>query len=243
MTIPVDLTKKVGPPTEVIGMPQAAMTIERFVKERHQTDEKLVSWPLYFFLLTWITLFIYPMIMFYKRVQRADNFRQRKANYYGGIIEYSTQFAQESGNYDAVYSQINDMHESVNRKFADDLKPINPGMSLVLTIVTFGLYGFYVLYRNDKFWWEIQEFERDFDDSVSQLWTKLGILKYPVRFEPRQSTKRSFGLYLGVTLVTFGLFGIVWDYKVHTDPEALFPEFHSVEDAVLNAVRTASPQV
>ncbi|HVW34440.1 MAG TPA: hypothetical protein VHL53_18045, partial [Acidimicrobiia bacterium] len=124
----------------------------------------------------------------------------------------------------------------------NQLRPINPGLSLALSIVTVGIYYFYVLYRLDKFWWEIQEFERDFDDAISQTWMKLGILRYPVNFEPQQSVKRSFGLYLGVTLVTLGLFGIVWDYKIHTDPERLFPEFHSAEDAVLNAVRTASPQ-
>jgi hypothetical protein len=29
----------------------------------------------------------------------------------------------------------------------------------------------------------------------------------------------------------------VWDYKVHTDPDNLYGEIHSVEDTVLQTVR------
>jgi hypothetical protein len=71
------------------------------------------------------------------------------------------------------------------------------------------------------------------------MWAKLGIVRYPISFTPRQSVKRSFGLYLGLSVLTVGVWSLVWDYKVHTDPDSLYPEFHSAEDAVLNAVRNA----
>jgi hypothetical protein len=218
---------------------QAAQKVERFIKERRQTDEKLVGWVLYVFLLSWITFGVYPIIVFWKRIARADNFRERKRNYYESVIEYTKQYAEETGKFDAMYNEVNDLDGAVKDTFTDKIKPINPGLSLVLTIVTVGIWGLYVLYRLDKFWWEIQEFEQDFDDSVSQMWAKLGIVRYPISFTPRQSVKRSFGLYLGLSVLTVGVWSLVWDYKVHTDPDSLYPEFHSAEDAVLNAVRNA----
>ncbi|WP_420907373.1 DUF4234 domain-containing protein [Streptomyces scabichelini] len=52
---------------------------------------------------------------------------------------------------------------------------------------------------------------------------------------------RSFGLHLFLTIITLGIYGILWDYRLHTDPEKVYPEFHSVEDGVLGALRTVAP--
>jgi hypothetical protein len=52
-----------------------------------------------------------------------------------------------------------------------------------------------------------------------------------------QALRRNFGLYLGLSIITFGIYGIIWDYQLHTDPEKVYPEFHSVEDTVLNGAR------
>jgi hypothetical protein len=40
-----------------------------------------------------------------------------------------------------------------------------------------------------------------------------------------------------LSIVTFGIWSLVWEYKIQTDPDNLYNEFHSVEDTVLQTVR------
>ncbi|ALU94956.1 hypothetical protein WQO_17460 [Streptomyces globisporus C-1027] len=74
-------------------------------------------------------------------------------------------------------------------------------------------------------------------------WTKLGIIRHPVTFEPVPALDRSFGLHSLLTFVTLGIYDFVWDYQLHTDPEELHPEVHAAEDTVLNAVRNVGPNL
>jgi hypothetical protein len=70
------------------------------------------------------------------------------------------------------------------------------------------------------------------------MWGKLGIVKYPINYQIDQSKKRDFALYLILSIVTVGIWGLVWDYKIQTDPDNLFGEYHSIEDTVLQTVRS-----
>lgn len=53
---------------------------------------------------------------------------------------------------------------------------------------------------------------------------KLGVVRYPITFEPIPALERQFGTHFLLAIVTFGVYGIVWDYQLHTDPEKLYPE-------------------
>ena len=223
-------------------MDQAVQRIDRFIKDRMETDKPLVSWALYFFLLNWVTLGIYALVIFMRRVGRADGFAERKRNYYESVVAYTKQFAEETGRYDQVRDKLGDIESQTQAAFTGSLRPIKAGVSLLLSIVTFGIYGLYVIYRLDAFWWDVQVVEQKFDEAIGQVWTQLGITRYPITFQPNQSVRRSFGMYLLLSFVTFGIWGLVWDYRIHTDPDKLFPEFHSSEDAVLAAVRAAVPE-
>jgi len=219
---------------------QAAQQVERYVRERRDTDQKLVGWGLYFFLLSWVTLGIYPIIIFYQRINRADLFRNRKENYYRAVLDFTRQHAEATGTYDALHDQIDDLDAHVKGRFTIEHKPINAGLSLVLSVVTLGIYGLFATYRLMRFWWEVQVTEQDFDEKLSQIWTKQGVVKYAITFQPVQELRRSFGLHLGLSVVTLGIYGIIWDYRLHTDPEKVYPEFHSIEDTVLNGARNAT---
>jgi hypothetical protein len=94
-----------------------------------------------------------------------------------------------------------------------------------------------VLYRMNRYWWDAQVLEQSFDDNLSQAWTKLGLMRYPISFTLDQGKRRGYALYLILSIVTLGVWAIVWDYKVHTDPENLYKEFHSVEDTALQTIR------
>lgn len=129
------------------------------------------------FPLSWVTLGIYVIVMFYRRLNRADLFRDRRMHYYNAVIEASKQYAEEHGRYGPSQDDLNDLQRFVNERFEDDHKPIRAGLSVFLSFLTLGIYGF------------------------------------------------------------------VWDYQLHTDPEELHPEVHAAEDTVLNAVRNVGPNL
>lgn len=220
---------------------QAVPYVDRYVHDRQFTDRRLVNWALYFFLLSWVTYGIYVVYIWYARWSRADRFRDRRLHYCYAVIAATSQYAEMSGQYDAVRDDLYDLQHSVKARFADVHKPVQGGLATVLSFLTLGIYGFYAIYRTMDFWWEIQLTERYFDEKLSRIWRKLGIVDRPMTFVVDEELNRNFWLYLFLTIVTAGLFGIVWDYRMHTDPDRLFPRFHAVEDAVLGALHSLTP--
>ncbi len=104
-------------------------------------------------------------------------------------------------------------------------------------MLTLGIWNFVWLYKMNRIWYDLQTVEENFDRAISQIWIRLGLTKYPLNFAVDPSKKRSYPLYLLLSVVTAGIWAFVWDYKIHTDPDSLYKEFHSVEDMVLQVVR------
>lgn len=215
----------------------AIQQVDRYVHQRRYTDQKFVSWPIYFFLLSWITLGIYVCVIFYRRLNRADLFRNRKAHYYDAVVDATRQYAEQTGKGDSVHNDLADLDRYTRERFEDEHKPINAGLSFVLAIVTLGIYGWYAIHRLMRFWWEIQLTEQDFDEKISMVWMRLDLVRYPLTFEPDEQLRRSFWMHFLLAIVTLGIYGIIWDYRLHTDPERVYPEFHTAEDSVLNTLR------
>lgn len=230
------------PPAGTVGAPatdviQRVNRIDRAIKARRDSDDQLVNWWLYFLVLSWVTFGVYGIYVYVKRIGRIDAFSRRKRDYYSAVIEWTRRQANASGREELYHHDLNDLDAAITGAYSGALRPIRPGRSFVLSLVTLGIYGLVVLYRLNRYWWDAQVLEQDFDDAVSQLWTKLGLVRYPLTYRLDQSKRRSFGLYLVLSFVTFGIWGLVWDHKIHTDPDRLFPEFHNVEDTVLQTVR------
>lgn len=196
---------------------------------------------LYILLLSWITFGIYGVYLIYKRMSRVDGFVRRKRAYYDAVLDYTEKYAQEKNQYSAVQSQIAGLRGVIDERAQNSLKEIGANLHIVLTIVTFGLWGIYVLYRLNKAWNDLQTVEQEFTDGLNPIWQTLGLAKYPLSFTTDPKKQRSFGLYLLLSIVTLGIVGLVWDYKIHTDPENLYLEFHALEDTVLQTVRQYAP--
>ncbi|MBO0834664.1 MAG: DUF4234 domain-containing protein [Actinobacteria bacterium] len=193
---------------------------------------------MYFFLLSWLTLGVYPVIVFYQRLNRADLFSDRRHHYYQAVIDYTSRYAHQAGQADFVHYETSDLAAYVKDRFTTVHQPIKAGLSVVLSLLTL-VYGFISVYRLMKYWWEIQVTEQDFCQKLGPVWTKLGIIRYAVSYEPIQQVRRNFWTCFLLSIVTIGIYGIWWDYYLHTDPDRVYPEMHSSEDAVLNAARLA----
>ncbi|HJU36331.1 MAG TPA: DUF4234 domain-containing protein [Gaiellaceae bacterium] len=218
-------------------MVQSVTVLDRAIKQRRDTDTILMNWWLYFFLVSWVTFGIYTLVLFFKRINRIDGFIARKHSYYTALLEWTERYAQQEGKEDSVHHDLADMRSEVDAAYAGDMRPIKAGLSFLLTLVTLGIYGLYVLYRLNRYWWDAQVLEQDFDDKLSQVWMRLDMMRYPISFTVDQSKRRGYVLYLILSIVTFGIWALVWDYKIQTDPENLYNSFHSVEDTVLQTVR------
>jgi hypothetical protein len=218
-------------------MVQTVTRIDRAVKQRRNSDTTLMNYWLYLFVVSWVTLGIYGIVLFFKRIGRIDGFSERKQPYYEALVEWTERYSRQQGKEDQVHHDLADLRSELAVAYKGDLRKINAGISFLLTIVTLGIYGLYVQYRLNRYWWDAQVLEQDFDDKLSQVWTRLDLMRYPISFTVDQSKRRSYPLYLILSIVTFGIWSLVWEYKIQTDPDNLYNEFHSVEDTVLQTVR------
>lgn len=218
---------------------QSVTRLDRAIKARRDSDVKLVNWWLYLLVLSWVTLGIYPIYLYFKRIGRINGFGRRKRAYYEALLEWTERQAAARGKEDVVDGELVDLRSEVADAFERSLRPIRAGLSLLLTLLTLGIYGLVVLHRINRYWWDAQVFEQDFDDKLSLVWIKLDIIRYPLTYRIDQRKRRSYPLYLILSIVTIGIWGLVWDHKIHTDPDNLYSEYHSLEDSVLHAVRFA----
>jgi len=224
-----------GPTTA--DMTQSVTKIDRAIKERRNTDRLLVNFWLYFFLLSWATIGIYGIVLFFQRINRIDGFSARKQRYYDALLTWTERYAEREHRQDEVHNAVTDMRAEISAAYRDDMRPIGAGVSFLLTIVTIGIYGFYVLYRINRYWWDAQILEQEFDDQLSQTWLNLGLARYPTTFTLDQRKQRSYALYLILSFITFGVWAVYWDYQLQIDPDNLYGEFHTNEDTVLQTVR------
>ncbi|MGH2910007.1 MAG: DUF4234 domain-containing protein [Solirubrobacteraceae bacterium] len=215
---------------------ESVTRLDRAIKERRESDQTFVNWWLYVLLLSWVTFGIYGLFLYFKRINRIDAFSRRKHAYYGALLEWTRRRAAGQGRSD-IDGELEDLASALTFAYDRELRPIRAGRSFLLTILTLGIYGLVVLYRENRYWWDAQVVERDFDDRLSQIWMTLGVVRYPFTYNVDQSKRRSYPLYLAASILTIGIWGSVWDYKIHTDPDKLFGEFHSIEDSILQTVR------
>ncbi len=218
-------------------MNQEVLGIEQSIRDRNDSDKVLVNYWLYFFLLSWITFGIMGLVLFFQRIGRIDKFINRKKSYFEGLVNYCEQTAKEKNKYNELSTQINKLRNVYEYDFLENNKTINAGLSLLLMIITFGIWGIVVMYKLNKAWDHLQRAEQKFYDELNPILAKLELTKYPISFRIKTNKSRSFILYLFLSIITFGLWGIVWDYQIHTDADDLYPEFHTAEDYVLSAIK------
>ena len=147
------------------------------------------------------------------------------ASRHGPAADFTERYAAASGGLDEASRSA--------------LKPIGALLTFVLTVVTLGLWSIVLIYQLNRAWNDRQEFEAAQMGRLNKAWIKLGIVTYPVVFTPDPSKRRNFLLNVILVVITLGIWGIVWDYRVWTDPNSLYPAFHSVEDTVLTIARAA----
>ena len=228
-----------GPrPVAAAATVQSVARVEAAVRERGATDRTFINWWIYFLILGWITLGLASFYYYIQRMSRVSSYSRRKTAYYEALIEYTERRADDLGSSATVRPLTDQLRNDLDTARRSGLKPISVGLTILLTLVTLGIWYFVAIYQLNRAWDDRQRFEAYFDDRLSQAWLQLGLLSYPITFKIDQGKSRNFWVWLVASVVTLGIWWTVWDYRLHTDPDRLYPEFHAAEDAFLHVIRT-----
>ncbi|HVQ90380.1 MAG TPA: hypothetical protein VMU51_05040 [Mycobacteriales bacterium] len=227
-------------PATTADLAYAVGTIDRAIADRPASDRPLINYWYYLLFLSWATLGGYPVVLLIRRIRRIDRFSQRRAPYYEAVLDWTDRYAQQCGRSDAdLHDLLIEARAEVRAAYAGPLRPINARRSVPLLLCTLGGFGFVVLYRMNRYWWDAQVTERKFNDRVSRAWAGLGLLQNPITFQPDRRGRRGYRAWLLLSILTLGVWAVVWDHRLHTDPDHRYAEFHSAEDAVARVVHSS----
>ena len=218
-------------------MTQEIQKIERSIRERSLVDSPLLNFWLNLFLINWITGGIMSLVLYFQRIGRVDKFIIRRRDFYQAVIDFTDKYARENNKYEDIKMALTDLQNFYNEVFLLKAKEIKGGLSFFLTIVTLGIWAIIVQYKMNKAWDELQNYEQEFVDKLNAIWIKLELIKYPINFKTNPDKKRNFWIQILLSIVTLGIWGLVWAYKIHVDPDDLYKEFHSVEDTILQTIK------
>ena len=85
----------------------------------------------------------------------------------------------------------------------------------------------------------MKEEKTGFWEDMSRMLDKCGI-KFVVPRRVEALPERNFVLYLILTIITAGLFGIYWLYILLKDPNQHFMYHRQIEDQLLSALETVT---
>lgn len=85
-------------------------------------------------------------------------------------------------------------------------------------------------------WYRLQMFEYNFVRELSKVWYQEEWIDKKLSFDIYFNKERNYILWIFYSCVSFGIMIIVWDYKMHTDPNDLYFRFHHMEDKILEIV-------
>jgi hypothetical protein len=108
----------------------------------------------------------------------------------------------------------------------------------ILSALT-GIIVWYVWYFLMKDFYKHETREDGFWDDFIRTLENLGI-KFSVPQRKRPMPDRSFALYLVLTIITLGFFGIYWLYVLLTDPNEHFGYHVQIENAMLSSLETST---
>jgi len=202
-------------------MNQYLLMIEANVASREEKDKRLNFWLALF--LGIITCGLYSIYVLYCLIRRNEQHLDRSYK----LFEDTRNLLKEGA--DAKGFPVKDEVVRIEIAIRDRIEKKEAVLWIVLTLfVPFaGLYVYYFLNKDLRLH---EKQEKAFFDALNQAFGKLQ--KPLVVYEPK-TPDRNFWLYLVLTLVTCGLFGLYWYYVLIEDGNRHFDEHARAEDVLL----------
>ena len=213
------------------------VSYEQFVvaeaRRRVETDYRYNYWSY----LGWniLTFGIYSHYATFKLVERRTKHVERRLAFLSYFWHALNTRAESAGQKEAVaegldnlsriYQQL-DTFERGNKR--------EPVLWMLLRLV-FGVVGAYINHFLNKDLLFLDEWESSYAANAEWVMQRLGYaVSVPRRAKPVQS--RSTGLYVFLSIITVGIWSMVWRYQVMADGNDHFDDDARIEDALLGAM-------
>jgi len=166
-------------------------------------------------------------VLIYKLVSRRNRHFARQIR----MFEYAVQFLREIARAKAVDVEVKLMSvERELREIKDEESEKNAVLWATLTFLT-GIAGLYVYYFLTKDFRRHEMREDRILEALDAAITSMGAMPLPRRSV--SIPERSFALYLILSIVTLGLFGLYWTYTLIKDPNFHFREQATIEEEIV----------
>ena len=202
-------------------MNQYLLMVEANVASREEKDKRINFWLAFF--LGIITCGLYNIYVLYCLIRRSEQHLERSHRLFEDTKNFLTEEAKAKG------LSISDEIARIDMATREKIDKKDPVLWTILSFFV-GLVVFYVYYflHKDLRTHEMQE--KAVFDALNSIFVKLD--KPLIAYEPA-TPDRNFWLYVVLTLITCGLFGIYWWYTLIEDGNRHFDTHSRAEDVIL----------
>ncbi len=173
---------------------------------------------------------ILEFLFWYFLISRRNNHFARDVSVRQGLIEYLGQSFAAMGRSNEISTELATMNAIHGEANAEEREK-SAVLWIVLSIITLGIAGLYVLYFLTKDPYKHDRRQQSFMQQVQQGFSKLG--KPVVNPSWNALPDRSYIVYLIVDIITLGLFGFYWYYVLIKDMNGHFKNQWQLEDSLL----------
>jgi len=211
------------------------------VRRRQETDYRFNYWSY----LGWNILSIgfYSLYATYKLVERRTQHARRRLAFMSYFWHALNQRAEASGTRDEVAEGLDNLSRIYQQVDGFELRnKREPILWMLLRLVGFlvfppvaGAVGAYTNHFLNKDLLFFDEWESSYAANAEWVMQRLGMpVAIPRRARPIQN--RSTGLYIFLSIITFGIFAMYWRYATMNDGNGHFDDDALMEDALLRAL-------
>jgi hypothetical protein len=194
-------------------------------------DAGIVLVPLVSVILASLFSFVVSIILTYKLVNRRNTHFKRQIFLREDVLGVLREVASKKGTSAEV--EMATLERTLREIKVEETEKSAVLWALLSAIIF--IASWYIYYFLMKDFYKHERREDKFFEDVSRVLGKSGITFTPPR---RMETipDRSFILYLVLTIITAGIFGIYWLYVLLTDPNKHFKHHIELEDELLKVL-------
>lgn len=178
--------------------------------------------------------FIVNILLTYNLVKRQNTHSKRQTFLFEDIVAVVKTIAAKKGV--DVETSLSSCERTVREAKAEETEK-GAVLWAILSAIIF-IAQWYVYYFLMKDLYRHERREEGFLEDLTRTLDKLGITFSPPR-RIEATPDRSFVLYLILTIITLGLFGVYWLYVLLRDPNEHFKNHMKFEDQLLSTLESA----
>ncbi|MEM4671267.1 MAG: DUF4234 domain-containing protein [Desulfurococcaceae archaeon] len=176
-----------------------------------------------FFVLIFIGAIINIYVL-YKWISRRNNHFRRTASLYGNLVSALESLKLTDAEVAQIRSSVQEMQYEEREKSA--------ALWIILSLIV-GIVILYVYHFLNKDFHKHERREVAIYENLARILERRGIAVS--RLEPRIPS-RSTILYIVLSIITLGIFGLYWIYTLTRDPNEHFRAHHLVEENAIRAL-------